>query len=35
MELRAEALLDVPKELPLDQLAFSLNPDRRGLPVRE
>ena len=36
MELRAEALLDVPKELPLDQLAFALNPDRRDLPqVRE
>jgi len=32
MELRVEALLDVPKELPLDHLAFQLNPDRRGLP---
>ena len=32
MELRTEALLNVPKELPLDHLAFSLNPDRRGLP---
>ena len=27
MEFRAEALLDVPKELPLDHLAFQLNPD--------
>lgn len=32
MELRAEALLDVPKELPVDHLAFQLNPDRRELP---
>ena len=32
MEFRAEALLDVPKELPLDHLAFQLNPDRRDLP---
>ena len=32
MEFRAEALLDVPKELPLDHLAFQLNPDRRELP---
>ncbi len=32
MELRTEALLDVPKELPPDHLAFQLNPDRRGLP---
>ena len=32
MELRVEALLDVPKELPLDHLAFQLNPDRRYLP---
>ena len=32
MEYRAEALLDVPKELPLDHLAFQLNPDRRDLP---
>ncbi|MGH9333274.1 MAG: protein O-mannosyl-transferase family, partial [Vicinamibacteria bacterium] len=32
MELRVEALLDVPKELPLDHLAFQLNPDRRELP---
>ena len=32
MELRAEALLDVPKELPIDHLAFQLNPDRRDLP---
>jgi hypothetical protein len=32
MELRVEALLDVPKELPLDHLASQLNPDRRYLP---
>lgn len=32
MEFRAEALFDVPKELPLDHLAFQLNPDRRELP---
>lgn len=32
MEFRVEALLDVPKELPLDHLAFQLNPDRRELP---
>ena len=32
MEFRTEALLDVPKELPLDHLAFQLNPDRRDLP---
>jgi hypothetical protein len=32
LELRTEALLDVPKELPLDHLAFQLNPDRRDLP---
>ena len=32
MEHRVEALLDVPKELPLDHLAFQLNPDRRELP---
>jgi hypothetical protein len=32
MELRVEALLDVPKELPLDHLAAQLNPDRRYLP---
>ncbi len=32
LEFRAEALLDVPQELPLDHLAFQLNPDRRGLP---
>ncbi|HXV59473.1 MAG TPA: DUF2723 domain-containing protein [Vicinamibacteria bacterium] len=32
MELRARALLDVPLELPLDPLAFQLNPDRRKLP---
>jgi hypothetical protein len=32
MEHRVEALLDVPKELPLDQLGFQLNPDRRELP---
>jgi hypothetical protein len=32
MELRVEALLDAPKELPLDHLAFQLNPDRRFLP---
>ena len=31
-ELRARALLDVPLELPLDPLAFQLNPDRRKLP---
>ena len=32
MELRVEALLDAPKELPLDHLASQLNPDRRYLP---
>jgi hypothetical protein len=32
MELRVEALLDVPKELPFDHLAFLINPDRRELP---
>jgi hypothetical protein len=32
MELRVEALLDVPKELPFDHLAFLINPDRRDLP---
>lgn len=32
MELRAEALFDAPSELPLDALAFQINPDRRGLP---
>ncbi len=31
MERRAEALLDAPVELPLDPLAFQLNPDRRDL----
>jgi hypothetical protein len=32
MELRVEALLDAPKELPFDPLAAQLNPDRRYLP---
>jgi hypothetical protein len=32
MDLRVEAILDVPKELPLDHLAWQLNPDRRDLP---
>jgi hypothetical protein len=32
MDLRVEAILDVPKELPLDHLASQLNPDRRYLP---
>lgn len=32
MEFRAEALLNASKELPLDHLAFQLNPDRRELP---
>jgi hypothetical protein len=32
MDLRVEAILDVPKELPLDHLALQLNPDRRYLP---
>jgi hypothetical protein len=31
MERRAEALLNAPVELPLDPLAFQLNPDRRDL----
>lgn len=32
MELRVEALLGAPRELPIDLLAFQLNPDRRKLP---
>jgi hypothetical protein len=32
MELRVEALLGSPQELPFKQLAFQLNPDRRDLP---
>lgn len=32
LEFRAEALLGAAKELPLDHLAFQLNPDRRELP---
>ncbi len=32
MERRVEALLGSPEEIPVDQLAFQLNPDRRDLP---
>ncbi len=32
MDLRVEAVFDVPQELPLDHLASQLNPDRRHLP---